>query len=44
MGEMGVAHRSFVSKPVGKKNHLEELGADESIILKFILRIWVMRA
>jgi hypothetical protein len=39
MGERRGSYRVFVGRPEGK-NHLENLGIDEGIILKWILKKW----
>jgi hypothetical protein len=39
MGEMRGAYKVWVRKPEGK-DHLEEAGLDESIILKWFFRKW----
>jgi hypothetical protein len=43
MGERRGAHGILVEKPEGK-NHLEDLDVDGKIILKYILRKWIVGA
>jgi hypothetical protein len=40
IGESRSAHRDFVEKPEGKKEHLEDLDINRWIILKWLLKKW----
>jgi len=40
MGERKVAYRILMGKPVGERDHLEDPGVDERIILRWIFWKW----